>query len=87
MSTRREIETSEYLSFVRRALRAAGERVADCDPFDLAELLTIRESVEVAITTAVVGLRSQGYSWAEVGDGLGISRQAAQQRYGKAEAA
>ena len=35
-----------------------------------------------AIGHAVIGLRSHGYSWAEIGARLGISRQAAQQRWG-----
>jgi hypothetical protein len=31
---------------------------------------------------AVTGLRAHGYSWAEIGARLGISHQAAQQRWG-----
>jgi biotin operon repressor len=31
---------------------------------------------------AVKGLRGHAYSWAEIGARLGISRQAAQQRWG-----
>jgi hypothetical protein len=31
---------------------------------------------------AVKGLRTHGYSWPEIGVRLGISRQAAQQRWG-----
>jgi hypothetical protein len=31
---------------------------------------------------AVKGLRDCGYSWAEIGSRLGITRQAAQQRWG-----
>jgi len=31
---------------------------------------------------AVKGLREHGYSWAEIGYRLGITRQAAQQRWG-----
>ncbi len=31
---------------------------------------------------AVTGLRAFGYSWAEIGSRLGITRQAAQQRWG-----
>ena len=30
----------------------------------------------------VTGLRTAGYSWAEIGNRLGITRQAAQQRFG-----
>jgi len=34
-------------------------------------------------TEAVKGLRARGYSWAEIGSRLGITRQAAQQRWGQ----
>ena len=81
MSARRKVETGDYLAMCRRVIRAAGERCGEADPFDLGELVTLRDSVEVAIAATVAGLRDNGYSWAEVGDGLGISKQAAQQRY------
>jgi hypothetical protein len=35
-----------------------------------------------AISEAVTGLRSHGYSWADIAARLGITRQAAQQRWG-----
>jgi hypothetical protein len=81
VTARREVDTTDYLQFSRRVIRAAGERCASADPFDLGELITLRETVEAAIDAAVAGQRAQGFSWTEVGDGLGISRQAAQQRY------
>jgi len=34
-----------------------------------------------AIAQAVKGLRAQDYSWTEIGDRLGITRQAARQRW------
>jgi biotin operon repressor len=34
------------------------------------------------VDKAVKGLRACGYSWAKIGARLGISRQAAQQRWG-----
>jgi len=37
--------------------------------------------VDAAIGTAVNGLREYGYSWTEIGNRLGISRQAARQRW------
>ena len=39
--------------------------------------------IDTAITEAVKGLRTFGYSWAEIGARLGITRQAAQQRWGR----
>ncbi len=39
--------------------------------------------IDDAIGQAVKGLREFGYSWAEIGSRLGITRQAAQQRWGR----
>lgn len=81
MSARREVETASYLDFARRIIRVAGERVANADDWELAELATLVDDVERAKTVAVRGLRARGMSWQYIGDALGITRQAAQQRY------
>ena len=84
---KREVETTEYLAMVRRLLRAAGKRVGDADEVELAELVELREHIEAAIAEAVTIQRGRwGRSWAEIGRGLGTSRQAAQQHYGKESA-
>jgi len=36
------------------------------------------------VAVAVDGLRGSGYSWAEIAARIGVSRQAAQQRWGTA---
>lgn len=79
--SRRDIETASYLDFARRIIRRAGARVAQEDDWQLGELISLRDEVEDTITVAVAGLREQGHSWQYIGDGLGITRQAAQQRY------
>ena len=38
------------------------------------------------ITTAVTGLRKAGYSWAEIAARLGVTRQAAHQRWATTDA-
>ena len=80
---RRERETMDYLAAARRFIRRAGERVADADEFELAELVALRAELESAIVTAVHGQRSIGRSWAYVGAALGMIRQAAHERYGE----
>jgi biotin operon repressor len=45
-------------------------------------MLGLAQEIDTAIAGAVKGLRSCGYSWAEIGARLGITRQAAQQRWG-----
>jgi len=81
---RREVETPEYLAMVRRLLRSAAKRVGDADEVELAELVELRDHLEEAITEAVTIQRVRwDRSWADIGRGLGISRQAAQQHYGR----
>jgi hypothetical protein len=45
-------------------------------------MLGLAEEIDTAIAEAVKGLRSCGYSLAEIGARLGVTRQAAQQRWG-----
>jgi hypothetical protein len=78
----RQVENDEYSAFVRRILRAYARRVGDGDVEALALMLGLAEEIDTAIAEAVKGLRSCGYSWAEIGARLGITRQAAQQRWG-----
>lgn len=77
-------EADEYGAFVRRVLRAYAARVADFDVEGLAGLAQLAQDVDAAVTLAVANLHQRGgYSWAELGRVLGISRQAAQQRYAR----
>lgn len=76
------VENTEFAAFARRIIRAHGRRVATGDVEALRDLVALSADLDQAITDAVVGLRAFGYSWAEIGSRLGISRQAAQQRWG-----
>ena len=81
---RRVVENSAYAAFVRRAVRAHGRRIGSGDVEALADLLALSVEIERALTTAVHGLRAAGYSWAEIAGRIGVTRQAAQQRWGAA---
>lgn len=72
---------------VRRVLMAHGRRVGDADPEDLADLVAIRRTLETSIAVAVRGMRQNGVSWAAIGRGFGISRQAAHATWGWVETA
>ncbi|MFD6692088.1 hypothetical protein [Micromonospora aurantiaca (nom. illeg.)] len=76
------VENDAFAAFARRIIRAHGRRVADGDIEALRDLVTLSADLDRAIGEAVVGLRQFGYSWADIGQRLGISRQAAQQRWG-----
>lgn len=57
------------------------------DPADATRLvlgaLAVRESAERVVIAAVQQARRDGTSWQAIGDALGVTRQAAFQRYGK----
>jgi ribosomal protein S20 len=80
---RRRAENDEYASFVRRVIRAHARRVASGDVDALADMTGLSTELDEAITQAVTGPRSAGYSWAEISTRLGVTRQAAQQRWGR----
>jgi hypothetical protein len=76
------VENDEYAAFARRVLQAYARRIATGDIDALEDITTLAEDVEDIIRHAVTGLRGHGYSWAEIGLRLGVTRQAAQQRWG-----
>lgn len=82
MSTEK-LEPAEFGVVVRRFVRAYGRRVAEWDAYDLKGLVDLHDDVDRAIVVAVTGLRTGPgrYSWTEIGKALGISRQAARQRF------
>lgn len=78
---RRSVENDEYGAFIRRILRAYSRRLADGDVEARALMISLTGELDIAIAEAVKGLRGHGYSWAEISFRLGITRQAAQQRW------
>jgi hypothetical protein len=76
------VENDEFGAFARRIIRAHGRRVANGDVEALRDLVALSSAIDDAIGEAVIGLRAFGYSWSEIGHRLGISKQAAQQRWG-----
>jgi hypothetical protein len=82
--TKRAVENTQFDAFVRRILRAYARRVAAGDVEALRPLAMLSSEVDTVTRAAVQGLRQKpySYSWSEIGDRLGTSRQAAQMRYG-----
>jgi len=80
--SRKVVENDSYVAFTRRILRAYARRVASGDIEALRSMTLLTADVDAATRAAVQGLRDFGYSWAEIGDRLGVTRQAAQQRWG-----
>lgn len=74
-------EAQEYAAFVRRIVAAMGRRAADHDIEALPVLVDLAKLVDSTTVVVVANLHAQGFSWTEIGDRLGITRQAARQRY------
>jgi hypothetical protein len=80
--TRAVVENPEYAAFARRILKACARRIATGDIESLALMAELTDTIDSSIRDAVTGLREHGYSWADIGSRLGVTRQAAQQRWG-----
>jgi hypothetical protein len=78
----RRVENDEYAAFARRVLRAYSRRIGQGDIDALADMADLAAEIDTALGQAVEGLRQRGYSWTDIGLRLGITRQAAQQRWG-----
>lgn len=85
---RGDVTDRAYFDFLRRIVTAGRRRItASADLEGLAELGELAAILNDEIAAAVTALRGDLHhpaSWAEIGDALGITRQAAQQRFRKA---
>ena len=83
LTRNRVVENYDYASFLRRVVRAYGRRVAAGDIDSVYDMARLADDVDAAIRDAITELRAKhGYSWADIGLRLGVTRQAAQQRWG-----
>jgi hypothetical protein len=76
------VENDDYARFVRRVITAYGRRIASGDIEGLATLVELSHQLDDVLEHAILGLHDSGFSWADIGTRLGISRQAAHQRWG-----
>jgi hypothetical protein len=79
---RKTVENDAFAAFARRIIRAFARRIATGDIDALADMAILSGQIDQAIRESVTGLRARGYSWADIGLQLGVTRQAAQQRWG-----
>ena len=71
------MENDEYAAFARRVIRAYSRRVAAGDIDAISDMTRLADDLDRAIRDAITGLRGHGYSWADIGTRLGITRQSA----------
>ena len=79
----RVVENPEYFAFLRRVIAAYSRRVAAGDIEAITTMAALADYVEDATRQAITALNAFGYSWADIGMRLGITRQGAQQRWGE----
>lgn len=75
-------ESSEIGSMAMRVMRALVRRAAEGDTEALEVLVAIRQESAGQVRDAAQELIAFGYTYAELAQVLGISRQAAQKRFG-----
>lgn len=72
----KEVENESYAAFCMRVVKSLGDRVGGGDVEQLRYIRDLANVAKEAEGRAVLGLLGQGYSYADIGAGLGISRQA-----------
>lgn len=81
MGAKREREAPEVGAMVGRCLRALVRRAADGDTFALEQLATIERDLSGYVAEAGAAMHTYGYSYTELAAVLGVTRQAARQRF------
>lgn len=83
--TKRTYEAPDMTAFVRRVFRGMVKRAGEGDREAISALADMQRELDAALCEAVAQLRAKGNSWTDVGRELRITRQAAQQRFGKVQ--
>jgi hypothetical protein len=78
---RRYRETPDVVAATRRLIRVIGRRIATEDAPDLLLLRDLEQEVRRAWEVAVEGVRRSGATDREIGEVLGTTRQAVEQRW------
>ena len=81
----RVVELPEYTAMVVRLLDSMGARAGDADPESLRLFQTIRAAVDSAEHEAMDALVENGYSYADMGRALGVSKVAVHKRHHRGE--
>jgi len=79
---KRHVEDDAFAGFARRIVAAFGRRIAVGDVEDLRLLSSLSADVDTALRAAVTGLRANGFTWSQIADRLGVTKQSAQERFG-----
>ena len=69
------------LGDARRIVSSLGRQAQAGDPEDLKMFIALAGHINLELSKAVQALRSHGYTDVEIGEQLGMTRQAVQQRW------
>jgi len=84
MGRKREREAPEIGQMLDRMIRAMARRATGGELEALGVLRELRWKIDAAIAEGAQGAHDAfGFSWTEIGNELGISRQAARQMYSR----
>jgi len=86
MTTKRDREAPELMAACIRMMRALARRAGQGELEALESLDMLQDVLQHQLGSAVISYREgpAQASWADIGKALGMSRQAAQQRWGSA---
>lgn len=74
-------EVGQTAAAARRFIRRLGQRIGREDPCELQLLVQLRDELDAALVVAMRGQHDDmGFSYAEIGAGLGTGRQAVYER-------
>lgn len=78
-------EAPELAAFIRRMFRALERRASEGDLEAVEALASLGSPLREATERAGLAAWQHGYSYTEIGTALGISRQAARQRFSSSQ--
>lgn len=73
------MEPEDYLRYERH-MKALGKAAGD-DPRAFADAVLLQEILDMQIRAAIPVLLKQGFSWGDIANELGITRQVAHRKY------
>lgn len=74
-------DNTEFFKMIRRMLKAGGKRAGNADEYDLKDYASLGETVELNLKEAIKVQRDNGKSWTDIGNSLGMTKQAAHKRF------
>lgn len=74
-------DNTDFFKMIERMLKAGSRRAGNADEHDLAHFASLKNILEDQLRQSVWMQRNQGKSWADIGNALGITKQAAFKRF------